>query len=467
MRLASLLAVTFLTACVPSSHSSDTAQVSMTRPREVGTASTAPAAPLSAARFAAVAPSRAQRSNSEIAQDFLDLQFRMESGRPLPVLTRFEGPITVGLRGQVPPSAANDLARLLSRFRNEAGININQTSGAAAITVEFVPRRTIRNTYANVACFVVPNVSSWEEFKAARGTGLLDWASVRERAKAAVFAPSDASPQEIRDCLHEELAQALGPLNDLYQLPDSVFNDDNFHTTLTGFDMLVLRAHYAPQLRSGMTQAQVAAALPGLLSQINPAGAGGRSHNGGRTPPAWVKSMEMALGASGGAGAKRAAAERAVSIARAQGWTDGRLAFSYFAVGRLAIGQDPVQAANAFAEASRIYRSLPGATVQLAHVDMQLAALALNQGRPDQAVAFADRAIPVVRRAENASLLATLMMLKAEALDLAGDTAGARALRLDSQSWARYGFGSDAVARARQRDISSLAPSRLSMAIRG
>ena len=82
-------------------------------------------------------------------------------------------------------------------------------------------------------------------------------------------------------------------------------------------------------------------------------------------------------------------------------------------------------------------------------------------------MAFADRAIPVVRRAENASLLATLMMLKAEALDLAGDTAGARALRLDSQSWARYGFGSDAVARARQRDISSLAPSRLSMAIRG
>ena len=467
MRLASRLAVTFLTACVPSSNISDTAQVSMTRPREVGATAPAPAAGLSAARFAAVAPSRAQRSNGEIAQDFLDLQFRMESGRPLPVLTRFEGPITVGLRGQVPPSAANDLARLLSRFRNEAGININQTSGTAAITVEFVPRRTIRNTYANVACFVVPNVSSWDEFKAARGTGLLDWASVRERSRAAVFAPSDASPQEIRDCLHEELAQALGPLNDLYQLPDSVFNDDNFHTTLTGFDMLVLRAHYAPQLRSGMTQAQVAAALPGLLSQINPAGAGGRSHNGGRTPPAWVKSMEMALGGAGGAGAKRAAAERAVSIARAQGWTDGRLAFSHFAVGRLAIGQDPVLAANAFAEASRIYRSLPGATVQVAHVDMQLAALALNQGRPDQAVAFADRAMPVVRRAENASLLATLMMLKAEALDLAGDTAAARALRLDSQSWARYGFGSDAVARARQRDISSLAPSRLSMAIRG
>ena len=467
MRLASILAVTFLTACVPSSNPSDTAQASMNRPREAGAAAPAPAVIAAAASFTAVTPSRAQRSNAEIAQDFLDLQFRMESGRPLPMLTRFEGPITVALRGQVPASASTDLARLLGRFRSEAGINISQTSGDASITVEFVPRRTIRTTYANVACFVVPNVSSWEEFKAARGTGRLDWATVRERTRAAVFAPSDASPQEIRDCLHEEMAQAMGPLNDLYQLPDSVFNDDNFHTVLTGFDMLVLRAHYSPQLRSGMTQAQVAAVLPGLLAQLNPAGGGGRSHNGGRTPPAWVKSMEAALGASGGVGAKRAAADRAVQIARAQGWADGRLAFSHFAVGRLSIGQDPVAAANAFAEAARIYRSLPGAHVQAAHVDMQLAALALSQGRADQAISFADRAIPVVRRAENASLLATLMMLKAEALDLAGDSGAARAQRLDSQAWARYGFGSDAVARARQRDISSLAPSRLSMAIRG
>ena len=63
----------------------------------------------------------------------------------------------------------------------------------------------------------------------------------------------------MRDCLHEELAQALGPLNDLYHLPDSVFNDDNIHTVLTGFDMLILRAAYAPELRTGMTREQVEA----------------------------------------------------------------------------------------------------------------------------------------------------------------------------------------------------------------
>ena len=76
----------------------------------------------------------------------------------------------------------------------------------------------------------------------------------------------------MRDCLHEELAQALGPLNDLYRLSDSVFNDDNMHTVLTGFDMLILRVFYSPALRSGMTRAEVAARLPAILAQLNPAG---------------------------------------------------------------------------------------------------------------------------------------------------------------------------------------------------
>lgn len=457
MRLAAILAVTTLTACTSAPTPASRAEVSMNQTRE---ATAAPDQVVTAA-FAPAAPARVTRSNAEIAQDFLDLEFRMESGRALPVLTRFEGPVTVALAGQVPGTAPADLTRLIARFRAEAGLDVRQTSGPANITVVFVPRRTIQATHANVACFVAPRVSSWEEYKAARGTGQLDWTTIRKRERLAIFAPADASPQEVRDCLHEEVAQALGPLNDLYQLPDSVFNDDNFHTTLTGFDMLMLRVHYAPELRNGMTREEVAAVLPGLLARLNPSGATGFSHDGGRTPAIWVRSMEAALGPQGGNGARRAAAEQAVRIANAQGWKDGRLAFSWFAVGRLNIGSDPVKAAQALSEAARIYRRLPGADVQAAHVDMQLSALALSQDHADQAVAFADRAIPVVRRAQNASLLATLMMLKAEALAARGEADAAKALRLDSQSWARYGFGSDAVTRARMRDISALAPSRL------
>ena len=37
---------------------------------------------------------------------------------------------------------------------------------------------------------------------------------------------------------------------------------------------MVLRATYAPELRSGMTRAEVAARLPAILRRINPAGEG-------------------------------------------------------------------------------------------------------------------------------------------------------------------------------------------------
>ena len=72
----------------------------------------------------------------------------------------------------------------------------------------------------------------------------------------------------MRDCLHEEFAQALGPLNDLYRLPNSVFNDDNVHTVLTSFDMLILKITYAPSLKSGMSRTQVQARLPAILKKL-------------------------------------------------------------------------------------------------------------------------------------------------------------------------------------------------------
>ncbi|MCB1361825.1 MAG: DUF2927 domain-containing protein, partial [Rhodobacteraceae bacterium] len=51
-------------------------------------------------------------------------------------------------------------------------------------------------------------------------------------------------------------------------------NDDNFQTTLTGFDMLLLRVWYSPELHPGMTRDQVAARLPTLYNRLNPHGRG-------------------------------------------------------------------------------------------------------------------------------------------------------------------------------------------------
>ncbi|MGB3279053.1 MAG: ATP-dependent transcriptional regulator, partial [Pseudorhodobacter sp.] len=121
------------------------------------------------------------------------------------------------------------------------------------------------------------------------------------------------------------------------------------------------------------------------------------------------------------------------------------------------LARDPNTAISAFAEAGRIYRSLPGGQVHAAHVDMQLAAYALARGQADKAMQIADRTMPVVAAAENAALMATLMLVKAEALQMMGRQNEAAAVRIDSRGWARYGFGSDAQIQARVSEISALA----------
>lgn len=409
--------------------------------------------------FVDAAAHRPVRSNAEIARDFIELEFRMESGRPVPMLTRFSGPITVGMTGTVPATAKADLAGLIGRLRSEAGLDIRSNeSGASTITVEFLPRAQMQALVPQAACFVVPRVSSWAEYRRARHSGLVDWTTLDRRDRVAVFVPSDTSPQEVRDCLHEEIAQALGPLNDLYRLPDSVFNDDNFHTVLTGFDMLVLRVHYAPELHNGMTEGQVAARLPALLARLNPAGQYSGGPPAGPTPRAWISAIETALGGKTASGVRRAAALKALTIAQTEGWQDNRLAFSYFAVGRLSSASELGGAITAFSEAARIYRTLPATEVHAAHVDMQLAAFALASGQAEEVLRLTDRALPAVSAAKNAALLSTLLMLKAEALDLTGRASEAQVVRLDSLGWARYGFGSEAQVRARLSEIAALTP---------
>jgi hypothetical protein len=453
--LFSVLVAAGLAACAP-----------LPPPEATPTRLAPPAEPLPPMlRFQPRAAEAPRRSNREIAADILELGFYMESGRPIPQFSRFEGPVTVFLTGDVPAHALPEAVRLVERLRREAGLAIALAPMGAApagrrITVEFLPRRTMQGRVPQAACFILPNVSTWQEYLAARRSPRLDWTAVVERTEVAVFVPSDVPPQETRDCLQEEIAQAMGPLNDLYRLHDSVWNDDNFQTILTGFDMLVLRAWNDPALRPGMTREEVAARLPAILARLNPAGERITPRpTPPRRPQAWQDAIESALGGAGGRAQRRAAADRALAIARQQGWRDARLAFSYFTVARLARPEETDMALSYFLRAGLIYREL-GAEAHMAHIDMQLAAFALSLGSYEDSRQLARRAQPAARATENAALLASLQLVEAEALARLGRGAEAGRVRQEALGWARYGFGDEARVRARMAEIAGLAPPR-------
>lgn len=402
------------------------------------------------------------RANADMTVDFMELGFFMESGRPIPQFSRYEGPVQVVLRGDVPARAQIDLDRLIARLRAEAGIDISRAPGNRTgpgqntITVEFVSRRDMRRAVPTAACFVVPNADGWDEFVANRRNPSSDWTRVIQRVRTAVFVPLDTTPQEMRDCLHEEVAQAMGPLNDLYRLPDSVFNDDNFQTTLTGFDMLILRAWHAPELRPGMAPEEVAARLPAILDRLNPAGRRPGTAPPGPTPRAWIEAVETVLGADRSSAQRRAAAQRALVIAGQERWRGPRLALSLMLAARLAPRDEADFAFSALLTAGEIYRRMPGGEVHAAHVDMHLAVQALAAGQYDLVVQLTDRALPYARRTENAAFEASLAFLQAEAFDQRGEPERAARLRIDSMPAARYGFGSPAAVQARLEEVVRL-----------
>ena len=452
MRRALLIFATILSGCatVPPQETTTRAQISDSSlpPMKV---------------FGQAQPSPPNQSNANIAADFMSLHFQLESGRDLPIFTRFETPITVKVTGKPPANLSGDLRLLLNRMRNEAGINIQQISrGDANITIEAVSRAEIRRALPQAACFVVPNVSSLAEFRRKRRKNSTNWSLLRERTRLGIFVPSDASPQELRDCLHEELAQAIGPLNDLYRLSDSVFNDDNVHTVLTGFDMLILRTTYAPELQNGMTRNEVKAQLPALLSRLNPAGTHIPARQINVTPRNWIEDVQTTLGPGANIKTRRNAANSAVKIAKAEGWRDHRRAFSHYMVGRLEQTYDPLVAQKQYSAALHFLDQTPdqtpGTELRRAYILTQTAAYAIVTGDGAAALRQINPSLPVARQSENAVLLATLMLLQAEAYDLIGQTDKARAVRLDSLGWARYGFGSDWAVRAKMQEIAALTP---------
>lgn len=415
----------------------------------------APQPTLTGYRFAPAAlPEGIARSNRDLAEDFLDLTFALESRETLEGLLRYEAPVRVSMTAPALEPYRGDLDALLDRLRREAGIDIASVAdpAKAQLRIEAVPAEEIARVYPTAACFIVPGETDWRSFLRHRGKDQGRWSAQTELRSAAIFLPPDSTPQDIRDCLNEEITQALGPANDLYRLPDSIWNDDNFHGLATSFDMLILRALYQPEFHSGMSREAVAAALPRVLGRVNPAGRGLPRAQRAPESQEWADAIESALARDGTRANRLAAAADAVALARAMQPVDHRLGVALLTYGRLSLRNDPVIAAKSFAEAYRVFRDIDGIEdIRTAQAGVHVAALALGTGNFETAVRLADRHVPGAKAGQNAILLAGLLSIKAEALDALGDTEAARAARLDSLRWARYGFGDADGALAREQ----------------
>jgi hypothetical protein len=409
---------------------------------------------ISSVRFAPVIqPQGVARSNADLAEDFLDLTFELESGETLEGLLRYEAPVRIYVR-----SAALAPYRRISRpFSNACGARRDWTSPRPSD-----PRRR-RSTSRPCPPRSSPRLSHRRLLHRARRDQLGRLPAPPGRGPPALVGP--AAARRRRDLParrhhaagrarlhHEEITQALGPANDLYRLPDSIWNDDNFHGIATPFDMLMLRTLYQPEFRSGMTRPEAAAVLPRVLNRVNPRGRGlprQRRHPESR---AWANAIEVALARGVSPQERLGAARVAAEIALEMRPVDHRLEVSLLTLGRLTIRRDPATAARHFAEAYNLSRRRFGDDdVRTAQAGVHVAALAVSTGQPEVALTIAERHLDAARRAQNAILLAGLLSIRAESLLELDREDEARAARLDSLRWARYGFGDADGAFAREQ----------------
>lgn len=377
------------------------------------------------------------RANVDLAHDFLDLTFQLETGQNLSRLLKYDGPVRVALD---PALAAyrDDLAAVLGRIRRGAHIDIAPGGAESQIVVLAVPASELRSFVPGAACFVAPSVQSWAAFRAAPHTR---WSTLQRLDHAAIFIPDDAAPYSVRACLNEEIGQALGPVNDLYRLPDSVFNDDNIHLELTEFDLMMLRVLYSNDLPAGAGRDEVAALLPGILARYNPRGRDLPSQPSGAEPAGWKRALETALNASLSNRMRANAARSALSLARQISPQDHRLALSLMLVGRVEMATDRLVAQRLFAQAHAIsLAQLGAADLRSAQTAYHLAATQLADA-PDQALALVAQFLPVAARFGDAPLESGLLAIRAIAYVRLGRMADAERARQDSLERALFAFG--------------------------
>ncbi len=242
-----------------------------------------------------------RRSNAAMAQDLTDLIFVNEAGERRAALARWEGPARVRLASGFAEDAAF-LDSLLADFAGLTGLEIRRVGALEPAEIKI---RAIRPARFEAAA---PGVLCGSQHAG-------DWRTERSFRGGIVDIPADASPARRRLCLIEEIAQLLGPVNDLERLPDSIFNDDGAHLVMTPFDRLMLRILYAQELQPGMSPAATRAAALQALARLNPAGV----HGGAPSAPEsteWSSAYRAALSTHGQAGFAAAMSRLEAAAAR-------------------------------------------------------------------------------------------------------------------------------------------------------
>ncbi len=217
------------------------------------------------------AAERTTFTDAEIIDGFYRIVFGAEfhvSGS-VDRIRKYEKPVRVHVDSRAKPDRRKEVAEVVDDIRSKIrhlDIAMADSRKEANVTVTLVRDRDIEKTIRQF----------YGREQAARIVKSLEPQCLSGFRKDELFRIEhsdvivvvDAGEFIFRDCIYEELLQALGPINDDDDLPWTMFNDDVQMGFFGIYDQYLLNILYDPRIRAGMTKEQVKVLLPQILPDV-------------------------------------------------------------------------------------------------------------------------------------------------------------------------------------------------------
>lgn len=386
-------------------------------------------------------------SNASLAAVFTELTHGLEWGPSRPNLVRYEAPVRVDMAGPGSAGYTRFLDLYLGEIRTRSGIDITRSTDQTNLHIRFVDGDRFEGLFPGISCIVTPGALDWDTFRRAPdrygGTGL---ETGTRQSQTTIFIPQTAAPYLVRSCLIEEVAQALGPANDLYGLGPSIFNDDAAHIWPTALDYLMLKTLYQPEMRTGMNRRATEATARQILDRINPAGQNAPPirFSQPRALRAWRKSHQKIFAAAPGSPAARENAQQARSLALRHAPNSPYHCHSLRTLGRVLARSAPADALAVLRDARKVCAAVHGpGDIRIALIGLERAIALSRQGSPSlviEELALHEAALAAYSHEERLAALYNLRTNAYLALEQGADSFEARQL---ARAWAAYAYGQD------------------------
>jgi hypothetical protein len=389
--------------------------------------------------------------NASLARLFTILTHDTEWGARRKHLVRYEGAISVGLEGPGAERHFIFVDGFLGQLVRNSKVLVSRSAGPSNLHVRLVEGARFNKLLPTALCIVAQGDVSWEAFTdnpSHHGAQAL--VAAKRITQMTIFIPGTAPPFLVRNCLLEEIPQALGLANDLYGLGSSTFNDDAAHLWPTKLDYLMLRVLYAPEMITGLDRRVTEARALVVLNRINAPGIS--------APPLpllrqrslgdWPELIQRVFSRKASKRQVREYAQKALSIVEVYAPMSAQHCHTLVTAGRVLSRPEPEQALRLFDQARRVCGSAHGVSdIRNARIKLETACALLRLDRYDEVIAIAEAIWPVLAAHGQDERLAALYTMQSDALAASGPGSprAASAAKLAAE-WNAYALGAGRLA---------------------